>query len=822
MAMKILTDLNLSQNELQNSVIQNLTSAPLNPVAGQEYFNTTDKKKYIYDGTQWVDEMVQDTTYTFEAPLSEHNGVVTVGSATDANEGVAAIATLAEVNAGSNDTKIITPAKLAARLEPMATKEMVESGLATKQNNITGAATTITDNNLTANRAVVSDGNGKVAVSSTTATEVGYLSGVTSGVQGQLNLKASTSLDNLTSTGKNIGNWSTNISNCITEIPQDIKLELNNGILTLKAGSIITKPDGTQYQTTVDASSGYTQNGKRVFGVRVNNNALAQLGKIDEIVSGTTDSLAGQTYHCWFDTTNMVINRYTTDGNTPEYISYLPICIVTVSDGTITSIDQVFNGIGYIGQSKFLLPGVKILEPVGKNTDGTLKSKIQTNNSLQIVTQGGTYNRRMYLNDYNLQITANAWYYREDTNLWYDQDGNPFTYGVCYLGDCFTTNDVVTRFTVREPVRLATTEMLDSELSEKQDTITGAASTITDNNLTTNRALISDGNGKVAVSSVTNTELGYLSGTTSAVQTQLNGKASTSLDNLSSAGQMIIDSQNGTISNCILDIPQDIKLELNNGTLTLKSGSIVTYPNGTQVQTTSDLTTTNTANYRMLVFFTGTQIITRLISVSSSGSTNVNAGVAWNSWYDTTNNIMRVYGADGTTEQQCALPLAIINTTNGAISSIDQVFNGFGYIGSSLFVLPGVKHLYAQGLNSDGTLKSELHTVNSLIIRTETGGTNTYGFAFGGNIGLGDYSYDIKTNYVYFGVQTRPSLTYAGTTRVENGVIKSLDISLPVRLATTEMLDKKADDLTSITGYDATATQTLKNINGVFTWVTDT
>jgi hypothetical protein len=44
---------------------------------------------------------------------------------------------------------------------------------------ITGAATTITSSDLTVSRALVSDGSGKVAVSSVTATELGYLSGIT-------------------------------------------------------------------------------------------------------------------------------------------------------------------------------------------------------------------------------------------------------------------------------------------------------------------------------------------------------------------------------------------------------------------------------------------------------------------------------------------------------------------------------------------------------------------------------------------------------------------------------------------------------------------
>lgn len=65
---------------------------------------------------------------------------------------------------------------------------------------------------------------------------------------------------------------------------------------------------------------------------------------------------------------------------------------------------------------------------------------------------------------------------------------------------------------------------LTTALQSKQDKIVGGASTITDDNLIVNRALVSDGNGKVAVSNVTNTELGYLDGVTSNVQIQLNKK----------------------------------------------------------------------------------------------------------------------------------------------------------------------------------------------------------------------------------------------------------------------------------------------------------
>ena len=64
----------------------------------------------------------------------------------------------------------------------------------------------------------------------------------------------------------------------------------------------------------------------------------------------------------------------------------------------------------------------------------------------------------------------------------------------------------------------------NAALADKQDKITGAATTITSSNLTANCALISDANGKVTASYVTATELARLDGVTSNVQTQLDSK----------------------------------------------------------------------------------------------------------------------------------------------------------------------------------------------------------------------------------------------------------------------------------------------------------
>jgi hypothetical protein len=65
MARLFVTGINLNKNELQNAVIQNLSTAPSSPVAGQVYFNTTANVLYFYSGTEWVPasgstEVIQD------------------------------------------------------------------------------------------------------------------------------------------------------------------------------------------------------------------------------------------------------------------------------------------------------------------------------------------------------------------------------------------------------------------------------------------------------------------------------------------------------------------------------------------------------------------------------------------------------------------------------------------------------------------------------------------------------------------------------------------------------------------------------------------
>lgn len=76
---KVLGNLDLNKNELQNAILQPLAAAPSNPKEGQIYYNTTDKKVWQYNGTTWLaiqnpvikDTIVTTTTWLGTGPYSQ-------------------------------------------------------------------------------------------------------------------------------------------------------------------------------------------------------------------------------------------------------------------------------------------------------------------------------------------------------------------------------------------------------------------------------------------------------------------------------------------------------------------------------------------------------------------------------------------------------------------------------------------------------------------------------------------------------------------------------------------------------------------------------
>jgi hypothetical protein len=187
-------------------------------------------------------------------------------------------------------------------------------------------------------------------------------------------------------------------------------------------------------------------------------------------------------------------------------------------------------------------------------------------------------------------------------------------------------------------------------------------------------------------------------------------------------------------TNCIANIPQDIKITLSSGTITLKSGSKLYIPNGNNtfntVITSSDLSITpsgfSTSSNRMIVYYQNGTIgvldvyLPYVYSGTTAPTTFDNNGRAF--WYDTTNNIIKKTSDGGTTwTNGYAFPIALVDIINGTgVSTIKKIFNGVGFIGRTLYVLPGVKALHSNGFNNDGTLKNNIVTVSSVL--THTGG----------------------------------------------------------------------------------------------------
>jgi hypothetical protein len=166
------------------------------------------------------------------------------------------------------------------------------------------------------------------------------------------------------------------------------------------------------------------------------------------------------------------------------------------------------------------------------------------------------------------------------------------------------------------------TSNIQTQLDAKQATITGGASTITSSNLTASRALESNGSGKVAASSVTSTELGYLSGVTSAIQTQFSNKQPLDAQLTDIAGLTPTDSNFivGDGTNFVAESGATVRTSLGLGSIATQDSNNVTITGGsiTGMSTPSLGSDVTTKTYvDDLVAGLKTRIITRLATTAN-------------------------------------------------------------------------------------------------------------------------------------------------------------------------------------------------------------
>ena len=237
---------------------------------------------------------------------------------------------------------------------------------------------------------------------------------------------ANKNLSNLTDTGANIANWSSNVSNCITNIPQDINISLVNGVLTIKAGTKAYKPDGSSFTLTSDIVVPIGSGTNTPYFIFADPNNTATRVQISTCYSGSTAPTFSGTA-LWLDTENKIIKYSADSGATwSNTANSLPIAIATPGATEWTSLDQVFNGFGYMGSTVFVLPGVKYLAPNGRNTDGTLKTYVNTYNTVHKWTAGNITDTR-HIVGYNNQITGAGILYQQtpvNGKITFDMENN--------------------------------------------------------------------------------------------------------------------------------------------------------------------------------------------------------------------------------------------------------------------------------------------------------------------------------------------------------------------------------------------------------------
>jgi hypothetical protein len=209
------------------------------------------------------------------------------------------------------------------------------------------------------------------------------------------------------------------------------------------------------------------------------------------------------------------------------------------------------------------------------------------------------------------------------------------------------------------------------------------------------------------------------------------------------------------ITNCLLEIPQRIKYTLKDGVFTLLSGTVVIVPYGTEDLTSQYQKGATFINDNFRVydtqfaddkFFVWAELVNDIVdddktagdndirplqvditqnnlfhfSITTSGTTDYN-DIYNASVYRTDLNIIKKWETNiGLTSSVSSLPICTIksnSSTKYVYESIPQVFNGMGYIGSTIWVDKGVKCLMPNGRNKDGSLNNLEFTIPRIVMR---------------------------------------------------------------------------------------------------------
>ncbi|MDU3434275.1 MAG: hypothetical protein E6005_07545 [Peptostreptococcus sp.] len=104
--MNLLTNLKANQNQLLEAVLHSVAVEPSQAVAGQVYYNTKDKRAYVYTGTAWIAMDAKDaspTAVSIVKTINDGDSLINMDKIKDLADKLKATNIVAEINGGSEN-----------------------------------------------------------------------------------------------------------------------------------------------------------------------------------------------------------------------------------------------------------------------------------------------------------------------------------------------------------------------------------------------------------------------------------------------------------------------------------------------------------------------------------------------------------------------------------------------------------------------------------------------------------------------------------------------------------------------------------------------
>ena len=408
---------------------------------------------------------------------------------------------------------------------------------------------------LTANRALVSNSSGQLAVSAVTSTELGYLDGVTSNIQTQLNGKATSSHTHNYAGSSSAGGSATSA----------VKLATARSISLSGDASGSASFDGSK---NISIAATVVNHGTTSIPADTNMNSYTDPGWYYCPANATVATLT----NCPTDKAfTLIVTQHA--GRNQLLIEYMTVSPRIFTRNFYNNSWGSWYEIYHTGQkptaseigaaasshthSGTQVTGLTASRALVSNSSGQLAVSAVTSTELGYL-DGVTSNVQTQLNRKAASSHNHSASNITSGTLGVARGGTGVTANPSMLTNLASTSAASVFATSPRPGVTGTLPIANggtgaTSASAARTALGAAASSHTHSGtqvtgLTASRALVSNSSGQVSVSAVTSTELGYLDGVTSSVQTQLNGKPGKIITTNGNIGEIFNDYTNNIAS----------------------------------------------------------------------------------------------------------------------------------------------------------------------------------------------------------------------------------------------------------------------------------